>query len=112
MSAKTIRKPDFKSIRKMTIRKLDSPVLDGSLYLKTGQNGGQNHSKTGFQKCPRNDYSNTGQSDTRWVTVFENRTQIVSKNDQFKTGQCSFRMFTVLSLWANLSVKILSFVTK
>ncbi len=30
-----------------------------------------NHSKTGFQKCPKNDHWITGRSGIRWVTVIE-----------------------------------------
>ncbi len=35
------------------------------------QNGSQNHSKTGFKICPKNDHSNTGQSGIRWFTVYQ-----------------------------------------
>jgi hypothetical protein len=33
------------------------------------QNGGQNHLKTGFKNCSKNDHSNTRQSGIRWFTV-------------------------------------------
>jgi hypothetical protein len=43
MAAKTIRKPDTKSVQKMTIQMPDSPVFGGSLYRFRGTHNDEWH---------------------------------------------------------------------